>query len=242
VPGASWKLTHSPSTYRWQPLDALLKWTSSVAAGFGRHGMPPPICNFDLWPLDIETGVRLACKMRNLHSKFGHSRPLGSLIICYIGDGQTDRQRDGKTDGPKQRLLSLPTVGGIINWTGWNIAEDIRLWPKHYKRCLLPAHGYKLFLRGPSIDCCMLDVVCWKVKSRGQVRRVWLCSNSGASMFAVPCTADFLVFIVVRVEVRCWRKAARCGNMFDVHEHWTVCRSKTAKLTCGRESANLITE
>jgi len=38
----------------------LLTKASSVAAGFGRHGMPPPVCNPDLWLFDFETGVRVA--------------------------------------------------------------------------------------------------------------------------------------------------------------------------------------
>ena len=35
----------------------------------------------DLWPFDLETGMRVASKMRNLPPKFGHARPLGSRII-----------------------------------------------------------------------------------------------------------------------------------------------------------------
>jgi len=55
--------------------------TSSVAAWFGRHGMPPPVCKPGLWPFDLETGVRVASEVGNLHSKFGHAMGLrtGSL-------------------------------------------------------------------------------------------------------------------------------------------------------------------
>ena len=52
----------------------------------------PDLCSFDL-----ETGVRVlrdAAKVGNLPSKFGHARPLGSRIICYVCDGRTDRQTD----------------------------------------------------------------------------------------------------------------------------------------------------
>ena len=65
--------------------------TSSVAAGFGRHGMPPPASNPDLWPFDLETGMRVASKVGNLPSKFGHARPLDSRIIRYVRDGRTDK-------------------------------------------------------------------------------------------------------------------------------------------------------
>jgi len=64
--------------------------TSSVFAGFSRHDMPPPICNPDLWLFDLETGVRVASEVGNLHYKFGHARPLGSRIIHYERDGRTD--------------------------------------------------------------------------------------------------------------------------------------------------------
>ena len=84
-------------TFYW-PLFPELKWfyfiiftkTSSVAAGFGQHGMPPPAYNLDLWQFDLEIGTRIASKVENLSSKFGHARPLGSRIIRYVRDGRTD--------------------------------------------------------------------------------------------------------------------------------------------------------
>ena len=42
--------------------------------------------------------MRVAFKVGNLPSKFGHARPLGSRIIRYVRDGRTDRQTDGRTD------------------------------------------------------------------------------------------------------------------------------------------------
>jgi len=77
---------------------------SPMAAGFGQHGMPPPVCNPDLWPFDLEF-VRVASKAGNLRSKFGHARPLGSRIIRNARDGRTDRRTDRHTDGQRQRLL-----------------------------------------------------------------------------------------------------------------------------------------
>ena len=55
----------------------------------------------DLWPFDLETGMRVESKVMNLPSKFGHARPFGSRIIRYVRDGRTV----GRTDGQKQRLL-----------------------------------------------------------------------------------------------------------------------------------------
>ena len=92
--------------------------TSSVAAGFGRRGMPPTVCNPDLWPFDLETGVRVASKVENLHSKFGYAMPLGSRIIRYVRDGRTDTQVDRQTDGRTKATLiddcRLPYGRGII--------------------------------------------------------------------------------------------------------------------------------
>jgi len=85
--------------------------TSSVAAGFGRHGMPPPASNPDLRPFDLETRMR---DFANFPSKFGHASPLGSRIIRYAGlTRRMDGQTDGRTDKSNAYCPS-PTVGGII--------------------------------------------------------------------------------------------------------------------------------
>ena len=39
-------------------------------------------------PSDFETGMRVASKVGNLSSKFGHARPLGSKIIPYVCNGR----------------------------------------------------------------------------------------------------------------------------------------------------------
>ena len=49
--------------------------------------------------------------MGNLHSKFGHARPLGSRIIR---SRRTDRQTDGRMD-KSNAYCSFPYVRGIIN-------------------------------------------------------------------------------------------------------------------------------
>jgi len=81
--------------------------TSSVAAWFGRHGMPPPrpppTLIFDRLTL------KLLCES---HLRWGTFFPnLGTLglwvlelFAMYSTDGQTDRRTDGRT---KQRLLPL---------------------------------------------------------------------------------------------------------------------------------------
>ena len=54
-------------------------------------------------------GMRVASKVGNLLSKFGHARPLGSRIIRYVRDGRTDRRTD-----KSNAYCPLPTGGGII--------------------------------------------------------------------------------------------------------------------------------
>jgi len=53
--------------------------------------------------------MRVAYKVGNLPSKFGHARPLGSRIIRHV--------HDGRTDGRTKATLIAPflTGGGIIN-------------------------------------------------------------------------------------------------------------------------------
>jgi len=94
----------------------LLSETSSVAAEFSRHGMPPTASNLDLWSFDLETGMRVASKVRNLPSNFGHARPLCSGIIRYVRetDGQTDRRTD-----KSNAYCPLPYSRIIINLDGW---------------------------------------------------------------------------------------------------------------------------
>ena len=60
---------------------------------------------------DLETGVRVASKVANLASKFGHARPLGSRIIRYVRDGRTDRRMDRPTNAMLIAPFSMD--GGI---------------------------------------------------------------------------------------------------------------------------------
>jgi len=71
----------------------------------------------DLWPFDLKTGVRVASKVGNLRSEFGHARPSGSLVSRYVRDGRTDRRTDGRTDRRADKskpYCPLSTGGGII--------------------------------------------------------------------------------------------------------------------------------
>jgi len=67
--------------------------------------------DLDLSPFDLETGVRVASEVGDLHSEFGHARLSGSGVIRYVRDGRTDRQ----TDRQKQRLPALFLRAGDNN-------------------------------------------------------------------------------------------------------------------------------
>ena len=64
--------------------------------------------------------MRVASKVGNLHSEFGHAR-LGSQVIRYVCDEGTDKRMNGRT---KATLIApFPTVGSIIMKHGaWGIA------------------------------------------------------------------------------------------------------------------------
>jgi len=56
---------------------------------------------FDLLTLKLETGMRVASKVGDLHSKFGHA--IGLWVLELFAMYATDRQTDRRTGGKKQR-------------------------------------------------------------------------------------------------------------------------------------------
>jgi len=57
--------------------------------------MPPPVCNRDLSPSDLETGVRVASKVGNFVPNLGTLDVwVLELFAMYVIDEQTDRQMD----------------------------------------------------------------------------------------------------------------------------------------------------
>ena len=53
-------------------------------------------CELMTLTFDLETGMRVASKVGNLPTEFGHARPSDSRIIRYVRDGRTyiDRRTD----------------------------------------------------------------------------------------------------------------------------------------------------
>jgi len=54
----------------------------------------PGDLDLELSPFDLETGLRVASEVGNLHYEFGNARPSGSRVIPYVRDGRTYRQTD----------------------------------------------------------------------------------------------------------------------------------------------------
>ena len=50
--------------------------------------------DLDLWPVDLESGVRVTCDVGYPCANFGHPRPLCSRLRPDVRDRQTDRQTD----------------------------------------------------------------------------------------------------------------------------------------------------
>jgi len=57
--------------------------------------------DFGPFKFNLETGLRVASKVRNRHSEFRLARPSSSPVIRYVRDGRSD----GRTNRQKQRLM-----------------------------------------------------------------------------------------------------------------------------------------
>ena len=95
---------------------------------FIRQVAPVPACwllrhqqQVDLWPFDLESGIRVTCDVRYLCANFSLPRPLCSGVRPDVRDRQTDRrQTDRRQTDRRQTKASLnasaPYAGGdIIN-------------------------------------------------------------------------------------------------------------------------------
>ena len=58
----------------------------------GHHNMPRPL-QVDLWPFDLESGVRVTCDVDYLCANFSLPRPLCSRLKPDVLDRQTDVRR-----------------------------------------------------------------------------------------------------------------------------------------------------
>jgi len=70
----------------------------------------------DLWPFDLETGMRVASTVGTFLPNFG---TLGLWVLELFAMYATDRQTDGQTDGQKQRLFPLTYGRGHNKFKPW---------------------------------------------------------------------------------------------------------------------------
>ena len=75
---------------------------------------PRPL-QVDLWPFDLESGVRVTSDMGYLCANFGLHRPLCSRLRPYVRDRQTS---DRQTSDAHHRLMPPPYWGGGIKQCG----------------------------------------------------------------------------------------------------------------------------
>jgi len=70
---------------------------------------PRPCLQVDLWPFDIEIGVRITCDVGYLCANFGLHRPLCSRVIPDVRDRQTS---DVRHTDVRQHHRLMPRLGG----------------------------------------------------------------------------------------------------------------------------------
>jgi len=62
---------------------------SLISCAGGRHNMLPSPLQVDLWPFDLESGVRVTCDVGYLCANFSLPRPLWSRLKPDVRDRQT---------------------------------------------------------------------------------------------------------------------------------------------------------
>jgi len=88
----------------------------------GRHNMPRPL-QVDLWPFDIESGVRVTCEVAYPYANFSLPRPLWSRLRPDIRDRQDRRQMSDA----HHRLMPPPRGPGITTLKRYTFAVANRL-------------------------------------------------------------------------------------------------------------------
>ena len=99
------------------------KWVKTSCAG-GRHSMPRPL-QVDLWPFDLESGVRVTCDGGYLCANFSLPGPLCSRLMPDVRNRQSDVRRASSLNASP-----LWGRGIIISYRcGWiNCLRDVAEW------------------------------------------------------------------------------------------------------------------
>jgi len=94
--------------------------------------MPRPL-QVNLWPFDVESGVRVTCDVGYLCANFSLPRPFCSRIRPDVRDRQTSDRR--QTSDAHHRLMPPPYGGGVITSVqcrvvqcqAWEAGADVKL-------------------------------------------------------------------------------------------------------------------
>jgi len=86
---------------------------TAAAALCVKAALSKAACDFDLWPFDLESGVRVTCDVGYLCANFGLLRPLCSRLRPDVRDRQTDVRQTSDVR-QKHRLMPPPIRGGGI--------------------------------------------------------------------------------------------------------------------------------
>ena len=96
----------------------------------GRHNMPPPL-QVDLWPFDLESGVRVTCDVGYLCANFSLPIDLSVRDLCpmYATDRrQTDRlRRVSSLNAPYPMDEGIISTAAVDDWTHWLNTEWAKL-------------------------------------------------------------------------------------------------------------------
>jgi len=87
----------------------------STSCAGGRHNMPPPL-QIDLWPFDLENGVRITSQhnVAYLYANFSLPRPLCSRLRPDVRDRQvSDVRRASSLNAPYHRGGAIKIVSQI---------------------------------------------------------------------------------------------------------------------------------
>jgi len=111
-----------------------------AAVSHGQHVLIPPLQppeaptrrwskrpgDLNLWPFDLESGVRVTCDVVYHCANFGLHRPLCSRLKPDVRDRQTDRQTDVRRRQTKYRLMPRLLGAGYNNCPRWRRSTAAR--------------------------------------------------------------------------------------------------------------------
>ena len=94
-----------------------------------QYNQPKRPGDLDLWPFDLESGVRVTCDVGYLCANFSLPRPLCSRLRPDVRDRQTDRQTDVRQTSNRCQTKASLNTRSIINKKIRDKGPNITSWP-----------------------------------------------------------------------------------------------------------------